>query len=582
MSSDELNLRLLRLEKWSQRYDRLLEREARDLDALFAQAVAEWDAQQRQHIESFHSEESRLKAQMDQAGKEYSQTKYRLERDTNANRTELKRVEEEYRDLEKKYSGDMNRIKEEDTRTRISLEKQRSALTDLYQEKMRHLTVTRAGLQREWQNTESRVLEARKKADAELRSVEEQGSQRIKQLKEQASSKQEGWNLALDTLRKELASMSVEKDHVTQRLASVKEEKEKELDSARLSMAVSREQLEVDKATLIEKAEADQRQCEAEIADLKTKIDGAERNLQDFVVGHERRKKDTEESFLKEESMLKDAVRSESEKRDYEQKLFEQEKTAKEKELNRLKEEYEKKKWHWDNQIRSLMMQKAVHDSEYDAERLRVDREARTAFRSLEAKRDELKQRLADLKNRHGVLSANAEKEIQLVTQRWTWRRDRLWALWQNRLDILRKERAALHDQIDALQQKFEKERRQMNESDNHDTQRTDQLQNVVMQTDERQNSFRKQREIQNELEKTRVLAQIKECETLMLEWTDRLKQTQDTVARESRVTAENVGFLDRWYRDEAAETEQFLHSLQNAMSVIHNALGNPNVKKAA
>ena len=49
------------------------------------------------------------------------------------------------------------------------------------------------------------------------------------------------------------------------------------------------------------------------------------------------------------------------------------------------------------------MMQKAVHDSEHDAERLRVDREsARTlALRSLEAKRDELKQRLADLKNRH-------------------------------------------------------------------------------------------------------------------------------------------------------------------------------------
>ena len=330
------------------------------------------------------------------------------------------------------------------------------------------------------------------------------------------------------------------------------------------------------------KQEADQRHCETEVTDLKTKIDQAERNLQDFIGSHEHRKKDTEESFLKEESMLKDAVRTESEKRDYEQKLFEQEKNTKEKELNRLKEEYEKKKWHWDNQIRSLMMQKAVHDSEHDAERLRVDREARTALRSLEAKRDELKQRLADLKNRHGVLSANAEKELQLVTQRWTWRRDRLWTLWQNRLEILRKERAALQDQIEALQQKFEKDRRAMTESESHDTQRTDQLQNVVMQSDSRQNGFKKQKEIQIELEKTRILAQIKECETLIIDWMERLKQTQETIVRESRVTAENVGFLDRFYRDETQETEQFLHSLQNAMSVIQTALDNPNIKKAA
>jgi hypothetical protein len=582
MSSEELHRRLLRLEKWSQRYDRLLDREGREVEALFVEAIQEWDIEKRKHIDAVAGEESRVKSQLDQAGKEYSQTKYRLERDTNANRAELKRIDDEYRDLEKKYSGELARIKEEDTKNRISLEKQRSALTDLYQEKMRHLTVTRAGLQREWQNVEAKVRETRKKSEDELRSIEEQGTQRIKLIKDQASAKQEGWSLALETLKKELASLAEEKDHVMQRLSTVKEEKEKELNSARTSMAVSREQLEVDKATLIEKAEADQRRCEAEVADLKTQIDQAERSLQDFVGGHERRKKDTEESFLKEESMLKDAVRAESDKRDYEQKLFEQEKNTKEKELNRLKEEYEKKKWHWDNQIRSLMMQKAVHDSEHDAERLRVDREARTALRALEGKRDELKQRLADLKNRHTVLSTNADKELQLINQRWTWRRDRLWTLWQNRLEILRKERSALQDQIDALQQKFEKERRLVSESENRDTQRTDQLQNVVMEADARQNGFKKQKEIQIELEKTRVLAQIKECETLIMDWMDRLKQTQETISRESRVTAENVGFLDRWYRDEAQETEQFLHSLQNAMSVIHSSFENPHIKKAA
>ena len=60
------------------------------------------------------------------------------------------------------------------------------------------------------------------------------------------------------------------------------------------------------------------------------------------------------------------------------------------------------------------------------------------------------------------------------------------------------------------------------------------------------------------------------------------MKQTQETISRESRVTAENVGFLDRWYRDETQETEQFLHSLQGAMSVIHAAFENPTIKKAA
>ena len=63
---------------------------------------------------------------------------------------------------------------------------------------------------------------------------------RIKLIKEQASAKQDGWSLALENLKKELASLSTEKDHVMQRLSTVKEEKEKELEGARMSMAVSR------------------------------------------------------------------------------------------------------------------------------------------------------------------------------------------------------------------------------------------------------------------------------------------------------------------------------------------------------
>ena len=104
MSSEELNRRLLRLEKWSQRYDRLLDQEAREIEALYVTSVQEWDVAQRQRIEAFASEESRIKSQLDSAGKEYSQAKYRLERDLNANRSELKKVDDEYHDLEKKYT----------------------------------------------------------------------------------------------------------------------------------------------------------------------------------------------------------------------------------------------------------------------------------------------------------------------------------------------------------------------------------------------------------------------------------------------------------------------------------------------
>ncbi len=280
--------------------------------------------------------------------------------------------------------------------------------------------------------------------------------------------------------------------------------------------------------------------------------------------------------------MFKDAVKAESEKRDYEQKLFEQEKATKEKELNRMREDYEKKKWHWDNQVRSLLMQKAVHDSEYDAERLRVDREARTSLRSLEAKRDELRQRMSDLKARHASLSANAEKEKQLINQRWHWRRDRLWSLWQNRLEVLKKERAALQDQIAALQERFTKDRNRTSESEHHETHRIEEMQSFVLQMDEKNKGQKKQKEIQFELEKTRVLAQIKELETSISDWSDRLKQTHDDVAKESTGIAGQIGYLDRWYRDEEAETQVFLRNVQEAMSVIEQFLEHIGMRKAA
>lgn len=581
-STQEIDQRLARLQKWSERYDRLLEKEAQSLEILFLKTVSDWEVEKKQKIEEISLQELQIKTQLEQAGKEYSQNKYRLERDSNSTKVELKQLEDEYQDIGKKYGGALNRLDEEKTNLRISLEHQKSALTDLYQEKMRHLTVTRAGLLREWQIMDTKIKTIKEKAKDELDAINLDGEKKISQLKLSGEAKREGWSMALESIKKELTSMTTEKEHLQERLANIKGEKEKELEDARLSMKVSREQLEVDKATLIEKAESDQHACEAEVADLRNKVISGERDLQDFVVRHEQAKKETEEAFLKEESMLKDAVKVESERRDYEQKLFEQEKSMKEKDLNRTKEDYEKKKWQWDNQVRSLMMQKAVHDSENDAERLRVDREARTALRSLEAKRDELKQRLADVKNRHTAVAANAEKEIQLISQRWHWRRDRLWALWQNRLDVLKKERMVLQEQIEALQQKFSKEKSLTQESEGRDGKRLDDMQGFILQMDEKNNGVKKQREIQFELEKTRLLAQIKELETVITEWTDRMKRTQADVAKESTGVAAQVGFLDRWVRQEEQETEIFLRSVQDAMSVIQTVFEQLGFKKAA
>ena len=227
-------------------------------------------------------------------------------------------------------------------------------------------------------------------------------------------------------------------------------------------------------------------------------------------------------------------------------------------------------------------LQRRQHDSEYDADRLRVDREARTALRSMEAKRDELKQRLSDVKNRHSHLQANAEKETQLINQRWHWRRDRLWALWQNRLEVLKKERLALHEQIELLQQTFNKEKAQMTESESRDTKRADDVQGYMLQMQEKNNGQRKQREIQFELEKTRLLAQIKELEISISDWTDRMKQTQAEVSKEASGIAAQVGFLDRWYREEEEETQVFLRDVQNAMSVVQTLLDRMGIKKAA
>jgi replicative DNA helicase len=107
-------------------------------------------------------------------------------------------------------------------------------------------------------------------------------------------------------------------------------------------------------------------------------------------------------------------------------------------------------------------------------------------------------------------------------------------------------------------------------------------MEGFLVQVGEKSMGQKKQKEIQIELEKTRVLAQIKELETVMSEWMDRLKETQAQVSKESTGVAAHVGYLDRWYREEERETELFLHDVQNAMSVINSFFEQEGMKRAA
>jgi hypothetical protein len=228
------------------------------------------------------------------------------------------------------------------------------------------------------------------------------------------------------------------------------------------------------------------------------------------------------------------------------------------------------------------MMQKSVHDSEHDAERMRVDREARTTLRGLEAKRDELKQRLSELKNRHNNVSTQSEKESELLQQRWQWRRDRLWTLWQNRLDVLRKERLSLQEQIDGINQKFVFEKKKMEEQESRDVRRIEDLHQFLMKNTEDNKSKLKQKEIQFELEKTRLFAQIKECENLVSDWMDRVRTMQEDISKNNTNLVEQIGYMDRWYREEETETQAFLQTLQNTLDAIDVVLAKMGVKEAA
>jgi len=574
--------RLKRLHKWSDRCGRMLEREMTAMEDLYRKSIAELEAEKQTATQDFTQRELEIKSRLEAAGKDFQVEKYRMEKDTAAAKSDLSGFAFAESDVLKKASLEITRLNEERVAFQVSWDRQKSALNDLYQEKKRHVTVVRAALVRDVQTAEQKLKKLRDKGEAELAQINAQGSRVISTLTEQAEARKQGWAIARETMRRELDGLLGERDSIGRKVSALRTDKEKELEGARMAMLLAKEQLDVDKATLVEKAEDDQRRCETDVKELQENLAVAERSFETFVLEHDKRKKDTEEAYARDEAQLKESVKSEADKRDYEQKLFEQEKIQRERELNRLREELEKRTWHWDNQIRTLLLQKSVQDSEFDAERMRVDREARTVLRSLEAKRDELRQRLNELKARHSGLDANSKKEMEVVTQRWQFRRDRLWSVWQARLDSLKKERETLHIQIESIQQNFDSERKRAEETEKTASQRIQELDKFLVNSTDNQRADRKQREIQFELEKTRVLAQIKECETSVADWMERLKRTQEEVGKRSAGLSSELGFLDKWYREEETETAAFLKTVHNAVAAVESALARSGIQKAA
>jgi hypothetical protein len=579
---ESLEKRLGRLLKWNDRCARLLDREMSSLEDLYRRSLAEIEAEKQAATDDFKIKEEQIKASVDAAGKEFQLEKYRMEKEKAAAKADQELIDGEQTQVQRRASAELARLAEERTNFMVTWERQKSALNDVYQEKKRHLLVTRSNLLRDVQAAEAKIKKAKERAAFELGQANEIGAKGLNALTQQADGKKQGWAVARETMRKELDAATSERDNMTTRLNELRADKEKELEAARQAMLLAKEQLDIDKATLIEKAEEDQRACEAEVKDLQERLATAEREFQDLVSEHDKRKKDAEEAFEREESILKDAVKTESDKRDYEQKLFEQEKESKEKEIARLREDLEKRTYQWDNQIRSLLLQKSVQDSEHDAERLRTDRDARTALRALEARRAELQQRLTDVKARHAALEANAKKELDVIGQRWHFRRDRLWTLWQTRLDTLKKERQALQDGIDALHTAFVREKRRSEELEASHGERVQELDRYLLTSMDSRRSDKKQRQIQFELEKTRVLAQIKECETLVSEWSDRLKHTQEEVLKRNTGIIAELGYVDRWYREEEQETETFLRMIRETILLMEDSLARADARDAA
>ncbi|OVE77045.1 hypothetical protein BVX98_03760 [bacterium F11] len=580
---DKLKSRLNRLGQWGNRISLVFDQSLKQTEDQYFLLLKEWEEDNKNTDQTYQTEIEKIQGDLEKSKAEFTKRKYILERDTGDNKKEIEKIHDDIIKLEKTSFEDLNRLKEKQVKEKASYERQKEALKELYQEKRHHLIGIKAKLNRQIELLNDNLRKEKRKTADELSTLKKKYEKAITETKDQIKAKEEGWELALGKMSKELELLNKEKETIEKKFVTAREQSEDDLDSLRMSLVMSEEQLQVDKVTLIEKAELDKSQLEKEVEELQGDAERSKQELETLILNRGKTIKNEEEAFDQEEKQLKDAVRLEAENREYEQKRFEQDKKQKEKELNRLREDYERKKWYWDNEIRNLTMKRSVQESEFDAERMRSEREARASLRSLEAKKDQLKQTLAGLKGRYDGVKAQDDNENQLRRQRWQWRKDRLWTMWQNRMVTLKKEREALREHIQALENAFFKQREDIREEERQQEKKLDDLQQFILHFSDKKAGQQQQQEIQKELEKTRLLAQIRECETLVTDWEDRLKTSQKERSKQSQSFSEQVQFLDRFYKEEEQETELFLRDLKTLMSLMETRLkGHKDSKRAA
>lgn len=580
--NDKLIKILDRFEKWGGRFDRIVSRSMEAAQSAFLGALRELEEKKEVEGDRLKAQEQRLGEELESAGKSHAQKKYALERDRETNRAAIEKLEGDYKKVQAGYREELSRLNEDREKLTATFERQKLALQDLFREKRRHLSSVRSKLTRELQQARENHQSARKKVEADLAGLRRSLQEKIDGIQKEKEAKEQGWKTAEGLLQNDVQNLTGEKEALEKKIAELREKTDEELASIRLAIQMAKEQLEVDKASLIEKAQEEERETDRDIASLQAKIAEEEKELQKLILEKEGAARNAEERFEEEENALREALKAEAARRDYEQKLFEGEKLQKEKELNRLKDDYEKKKWYWDNQIRNLTMKKSVQEAEFDAEKMRADREARVTVKSLRSKFDEMRQQLANLKSRREALEKQKNKDDEIRGQRFRWRKDRLWSLWQSRLETMKKERLIIEEKLDALLETFERDRSLLSDREARENRRIEEIHQQILHVGGRQSGLRRQREIQFELEKTRLLAQIKECETLLSDWTDRLKRSQEEAQRDSKSFGEQMSFLEKFFRQEEQETEVFLHQLRGRVTDLEAMMARLDLREDA
>src|SRR5688500_7255198 len=126
MSSDEgLKKRLSRLEKWSERFTRIWQKEINRVDALFQKASEEAEAERLRVLETFRARETQLRGEVDQAGKDFAHSKYQMERDTSVARADIERLQQSLEEIRRRADQEITRINEERVNFQVSLERQK-------------------------------------------------------------------------------------------------------------------------------------------------------------------------------------------------------------------------------------------------------------------------------------------------------------------------------------------------------------------------------------------------------------------------------------------------------------------------